>query len=248
MRIYLKLIFALLFIIPISVFASFDTNLGYSSKGQQVIELQEFLRAEDVYSGPVTGNFYSLTLEGVKAFQLRENISPVSGFFGPLTRAKANEFLSSGSGSAQSSSTQELIEMLKQQLAALQERLNQLQADQAASGETSESQPEQGGEQPVEEEQTQGTSSSDPDFPKVLELRGILDDIIALVKTWDASENNWLCYSSNEYDKWQNYSYLYSAKNTIGRPNVPLFSRGRQCLEENLADYKNQLETLRDNL
>jgi peptidoglycan hydrolase-like protein with peptidoglycan-binding domain len=59
-----------------------------------VTELQEFLTNQGVYSGPITGNFYSLTLVGVKAFQERENISPVAGYFGPLTRTRANELLS----------------------------------------------------------------------------------------------------------------------------------------------------------
>lgn len=83
-------ILALLVLVPsISFAASFDTNLRYGSHGAGVLELQEFLTAQGVYSGPISGNFFSLTLAGVKAFQVQQNVVPVSGFFGPLTRAKA---------------------------------------------------------------------------------------------------------------------------------------------------------------
>ncbi|TSC59316.1 MAG: hypothetical protein G01um1014107_363, partial [Parcubacteria group bacterium Gr01-1014_107] len=112
-----------LFLAPVFVFASFDNNLGYGSIGQGVTELQEFLLAQGVYDGPVTGNFYSLTLGGVKAFQVREGISPVSGFFGPLTRARANGLLEAVppplSGSVSESPAQKLAELL-QQLTAIQ--------------------------------------------------------------------------------------------------------------------------------
>lgn len=83
-----------LFLIPAPTYAAFDADLRYGSSGAEVFELQEFLTAQGVYTGPITGNFYSLTLAAVKAFQSKENVSPASGFFGPLTRAKANTLLS----------------------------------------------------------------------------------------------------------------------------------------------------------
>ncbi len=89
-----KLLAIVLVLVPQFVFASFDTNLKYGSKGDEVRELQEFLTDQGVYSGPITGNFYTLTLKAVKVFQARENITPVSGFFGPLTRTRANAVLS----------------------------------------------------------------------------------------------------------------------------------------------------------
>lgn len=79
--------------LPLTSLAAFDVNLKYGSKGDAVIELQEFLTDQGVYSGPITGNFYSLTRSGVKKFQQVNGISPVSGYFGPLSRAKANELL-----------------------------------------------------------------------------------------------------------------------------------------------------------
>jgi hypothetical protein len=79
---------------PFTASAAFDTDLRYGSSGAKVLELQEFLTSEGVYAGPITGNFYALTLAGVKAFQAKHSVSPASGFFGPLTRGVANELLS----------------------------------------------------------------------------------------------------------------------------------------------------------
>lgn len=79
-----------MFLLPSFAFASFDTNLKYGSSGSKVVELQEFLQDQGIYTGPITGNFYSLTRTAVKQFQIANNISPASGFFGSLSRAKAN--------------------------------------------------------------------------------------------------------------------------------------------------------------
>lgn len=92
-----KLIIVLLvglFLAPLSAFAQFDRNLSYGMKGDDVGQLQEFLTSENLYFGPITGNFYSLTLKAVKAFQSREGIKPVAGFFGVITRGRANDILS----------------------------------------------------------------------------------------------------------------------------------------------------------
>lgn len=78
---------------PSFVFADFDTNLKYGSSGQSVTELQDFLTSQGVYSGPITGHFYSLTLAGVKAYQAKSGITPVSGFWGPITRGVAQKDL-----------------------------------------------------------------------------------------------------------------------------------------------------------
>lgn len=76
-----------------SAHAAFDTDLRYGSSGAPVFELQEFLTSQGVYSGPITGNFYALTLAGVKALQTKLNVEPQSGFFGPLTRQAASKVL-----------------------------------------------------------------------------------------------------------------------------------------------------------
>jgi len=73
----------------------FSKNLYFGiQKDSDVIKLQEFLTSEGVYSGPITGNFFSLTLKAVKDYQTREGISPAAGYFGPLTKAKVNAKLS----------------------------------------------------------------------------------------------------------------------------------------------------------
>lgn len=80
--------------IPLSLSASFDKNLFNGIKNNsQVLELQEFLTSEKLYTGPINGNFYSLTQQAVKRFQERENIRPTSGYFGPITRKRANQIL-----------------------------------------------------------------------------------------------------------------------------------------------------------
>lgn len=89
-----KLIVLALLLAPISAFASFDTNLTYGSHGDSVTELQEFLTDQKVYNGPITGNFYSLTLAAVKLFQSKEGITPVSGYVGPITRGVISDILS----------------------------------------------------------------------------------------------------------------------------------------------------------
>jgi hypothetical protein len=72
--------------------AAFDHDLYYGTENdEQVTNLQKFLTSEGLYSGPITGNYYSLTQEAVKGFQQREGIYPTSGYFGPKTRARLNE-------------------------------------------------------------------------------------------------------------------------------------------------------------
>ncbi len=64
-----------------------SANLFLGSRGQNVSKLQNFLQAQGVYSGPVTGYFGPLTKRAVVEFQKQNKINPASGFVGPLTRA-----------------------------------------------------------------------------------------------------------------------------------------------------------------
>jgi len=129
----------LLLLLPIPVLASFDYDLQYGSNGPKVTELQEFLTAQGNYTGPITGNFYSLTRQGVISFQLAHNISPPAGYFGPLTRAKVNEILDAQNAASDAQAIQEtgsvpeptkddLISLLQAQVNALLEQLNKLTA------------------------------------------------------------------------------------------------------------------------
>lgn len=83
---------ALLFVPFISSAAGFETNLKYGTRGQAVTELQEFLISKGDLGGTATGNFYSLTLAAVKKFQVENNL-PSTGYFGPMSRAIANQIL-----------------------------------------------------------------------------------------------------------------------------------------------------------
>ncbi|MBC7766770.1 peptidoglycan-binding protein [Arenimonas sp.] len=69
----------------------FNRNLMIGSRGADVTALQDFLTATGYYThGVSTGYFGGITKAAVKAYQRAKGISPVSGFFGPLTRASVN--------------------------------------------------------------------------------------------------------------------------------------------------------------
>lgn len=126
-------------LIPSLAFGAFSNDLFYSSTGPETSELQEFLTDQGVYSGPITGNFYSLTQTAVKKFQQSNGITPVSGYFGPLSRAKANELLAASTPANESSATPvsdvaDTNDLLAQiaQLQALLSDLQQTQNEQTA--------------------------------------------------------------------------------------------------------------------
>lgn len=63
-----------------------SANLFSGSRGQNVSKLQNFLKDQGVYSGPVTGYFGPLTKRAVIVFQKQNGIAPAAGFVGPVTR------------------------------------------------------------------------------------------------------------------------------------------------------------------
>ncbi len=102
--------------------ASFEKDLYFGLRNDaEVTKLQEFLRDQRVYTGPITGGFFSLTRDAVKKFQEKEKIIPAAGFFGRLTRARANSFLSANPPS------ETITSSLASQIAALQAKLAELQ-------------------------------------------------------------------------------------------------------------------------
>jgi hypothetical protein len=96
-------IFGLLF--PFVTFASIDTNVHYGSIGADVTALQEFLTQQGLYSGPISGNFYSLTVSAVKKFQSAEGIVPVSGYVGTVTRGVINQILAGQAPNSEGNAT-----------------------------------------------------------------------------------------------------------------------------------------------
>ena len=75
-------------VLGVSTF-NFTAALHKGSKGDDVIELQNRLTTEGVYSGPISGYFGSLTEAAVKAFQKKHNIE-TTGFVGPKTITQLN--------------------------------------------------------------------------------------------------------------------------------------------------------------
>lgn len=92
MKKYTLIIVGLLMLSPIIASASFDTSLKYGARGQAVIELQDLLTNEDCLNSNSTGFFGLLTLKAVKCFQTKYSL-PSTGFFGVMSRAKANEII-----------------------------------------------------------------------------------------------------------------------------------------------------------
>ena len=73
---------------------NFKKDLHYGmQRDPEVVKLQECLAYLKFFPSDVdfTGNFYSITRTAVKAFQTANDIEPVKGYVGPLTRAKLNE-------------------------------------------------------------------------------------------------------------------------------------------------------------
>src|SRR3990167_1691788 len=138
-----KYLILLIFLLPLSALAGFEKDLYFGLRQDTDVErLQEFLTEQGLYSGPITGNFYSLTLAAVKNFQVAHLISPVSGYFGPLTRGKVNDILAlegvtdkivDESGTSISpaitppKNTDDVVAKLTEQIAILLKQIDELQ-------------------------------------------------------------------------------------------------------------------------
>lgn len=113
------LIFLGILIAPSFVYAAFEQDLYFGVVGDGVATLQQFFTDQGLYAGPVNGNFFSLTQNAVKRFQEREGISPAAGYFGYLTRARANSILILVSREKQIANLEAKIAALKAEIAAL---------------------------------------------------------------------------------------------------------------------------------
>lgn len=80
--------------------ATFSRDLYFGLRNDpDVVQLQSFLRGLGYFTYPQnTGNFFTATLDAVKKFQISSGVQPIAGYFGPLSRAKANEMINSGVG------------------------------------------------------------------------------------------------------------------------------------------------------
>src|ERR1700722_2917653 len=106
---------------------TFTANLSFGMTGNaDVTLLQQFLTEHSFYSGPITGNFFALTQQGVERFQAANNIAPASGYFGPLSRAKANAIIAATepeSGATNGNGVTSQINELLQEVHALQQQI-----------------------------------------------------------------------------------------------------------------------------
>ncbi|MDO8557020.1 MAG: peptidoglycan-binding domain-containing protein [Candidatus Jorgensenbacteria bacterium] len=134
-KLFISTILVVALFLPAVTFGAFENNLFYGSRGDAVTELQKFLTKEGTYSGPVTGNFFSLTLEAVKSFQEKEGIVPVAGYFGPKTRAAANSKLAPATSTPKNLTEQ--INALLKQVRELQKQLSLLEQQSVTSTQVS---------------------------------------------------------------------------------------------------------------
>lgn len=94
-----------------------------------VAHLQEFLRDQELYNGPISGNLFSLTKQALISFQKKEGIMPSSGYFGPKTRSRVNARI----GGVAVLSREEQIVLLQSQIKILQAQLANLIAQRQAT-------------------------------------------------------------------------------------------------------------------
>ena len=75
----------------------FREDLKYGMRGREIVMLQDCLKYLGCFDPTVesSGYFGRITLEAIKTFQRRYNISPPFGYVGSLTRAKLNELFAS---------------------------------------------------------------------------------------------------------------------------------------------------------
>ena len=135
-----------LLLTPIFVSAQLDTNLYYGlQKNSDVKQLQEFLIDKGFLTGSATGNFFTLTLKAVKAYQTSAGISS-TGYVGNLTRTAINNELATNlSASNQEATTEtgtippaptppattnDVVAQLQAQIALLQKQLDALNSQQ----------------------------------------------------------------------------------------------------------------------
>lgn len=143
------ILMALLLLTPVFTLASIDTNLYYGlQNNSDVRELQEFLIDKGFLDYEPTGNFFSLTLNAVKAYQKKQGIIQ-TGYVGTLTRTAINNELStqlSGSNAEATTETgttppapvpqatnNDVISTLQAQIALLMQQLSAMQAQQTTT-------------------------------------------------------------------------------------------------------------------
>ena len=149
--------------LPAITAAAIDTNLKYGARGNEVFELQEFLISKGFLSSVATGNFYSLTLKAVIAYQASVGL-PTTGFVGSMTRSAINQGLADGTstqaeitetGTTTLPITESPIDLLKKQVALLMQQIQVLQGQATTQNQILQNQQAQQAAQNQQAQQTQ---------------------------------------------------------------------------------------------
>src|SRR3989344_916729 len=148
--------------LPAITAAAIDTNLKYGARGTEVSELQEFLIDKGFFLSAPTGNFYSLTLKAVIAYQTSVAL-PATGFVGPMTRGIINQELADTSTQAEVTETgtttppitESPIDLLKKQVALLMQQIQVLQGQANTQNQILQNQQTQQAAQNQQAQQTQ---------------------------------------------------------------------------------------------
>ncbi len=198
-------------ILPMTASAQvFEKDLYFGlQSNSDVQKLQEFLGDKGYYSGPITGNFFSLTLSAVKKFQAAQKIAPISGYFGPKTRTKTNEILVSegipsggiinenGSvtpATTTNSNIKDAIASLTAQIQLLQQQLNTLQTQQQTQQQSQSQNTQQSStQQSVDTETPVATLEFDQESPLT-----IARESTELIISWH-SQNLTSCLASGDW-------------------------------------------------
>jgi len=99
---------------------NFTTNFGLGTQNEDVTQLQTILIAGGYLKiATPTGFFGPLTKAAVEAYQAANNISPASGYIGPLTRMLLNQGVTPTAAQEQSSVLQNLYTELANALKSL---------------------------------------------------------------------------------------------------------------------------------
>lgn len=72
---------------------NFTRNLTIGSRGEDVRDLQQFLKEQGFFKRETTDYFGAITKNALIQYQKKEKISPASGFFGVKTRAHINSLI-----------------------------------------------------------------------------------------------------------------------------------------------------------
>lgn len=105
---------------PVSAANLFQKDLRYGmSRNNEVKRLQQYLKEEKLYVGPLSGNYYSLTRSAVIKLQKKYNLKQ-DGNFTKVTRDKINELILAKEKTEQlTNNTQSEEQQLAESIAAL---------------------------------------------------------------------------------------------------------------------------------